>query len=136
MHELALAEAVIHAALETAEREGLSALDRIEVRLGELQRIQRETFEFALSEVMPAAEPRLAATRIQVEVEPTRLRCRSCGERFAPSPETGPQEAVASEAIHFIPELAHAFLRCPGCGSPDFEIVEGRGVSIHAIEGE
>jgi Zn finger protein HypA/HybF involved in hydrogenase expression len=38
MHELALAEAVIRAALEAADRAGLSELARIEQWLGELER--------------------------------------------------------------------------------------------------
>ena len=38
------------------------------------------------------------------------------------------------EAIHFLPESAHAYLRCPGCGGPDFVLAAGRGVSIEAVE--
>ncbi len=136
MHELALAEAVLDAALETAELEGLSLLTRIEIRLGELQQIGKETFGFVLGEIMPAAEPRLASTRIDVVVEPARFRCRRCEERFCMSQAVGPENVDAAEAIHLIPELAHAFLRCPACCSPDFEVTQGRGVSIHAIEGE
>ena len=41
-----------------------------------------------------------------------------------------------SEAIHFIPEVAFVHTRCPKCGSPDFEIQKGRGVSITQIKGE
>jgi len=41
-----------------------------------------------------------------------------------------------SEAIHFIPEVAFVHARCPKCGSPDFEIMTGRGVSITSIKGE
>ncbi len=40
------------------------------------------------------------------------------------------------ESIHFIPELAHAFMACPGCDSPDFEVIQGRGVWIEAVEGK
>jgi hydrogenase nickel incorporation protein HypA/HybF len=135
MHELALAEAVVAAALEVAEREGLSEITRIDVRVGELQRILKQTFEFALTEIMPAAEPRLVSTQINVEIEPARFRCRSCGAWFSLNEETVPRDAGEAEAIHFIPELAHAFLRCPACRSPDFEVTGGRGVSIEAIEG-
>ncbi len=39
------------------------------------------------------------------------------------------------EAIHFVPEAAHAFIRCPACGSPDFEISKGRGVWVERITG-
>ena len=41
-----------------------------------------------------------------------------------------------SESIHFIPEAAFVHTRCPKCGSPDFEITAGRGVSITQIKGE
>ena len=41
-----------------------------------------------------------------------------------------------SEAIHFIPEVFLVHTRCPKCGSPDFEITTGRGVSIASIKGE
>jgi hydrogenase nickel incorporation protein HypA/HybF len=135
MHELALAEAVVAAALEAADRAGLSKLARIVVKVGELQQIRKETFEFALAEVLPGEEPRLASTQIRVEVEPARLRCRPCGAQFPLSGETGRRPVEQAEAIHLIPELAHAFLRCPACRSPDFEVLEGRGVSIESIEG-
>jgi hydrogenase nickel incorporation protein HypA/HybF len=40
-----------------------------------------------------------------------------------------------SEAIHFVPEMAHVYIKCPSCGSPDFEVVEGRGVWLQSIKG-
>ncbi|UCE84771.1 MAG: hydrogenase nickel incorporation protein HypA [Deltaproteobacteria bacterium] len=135
MHELALAEAVVAAALEVAEREGLSAIREISVRVGELQRIEREVFEFALREVLPASEPRVADARFRVATEPTRLRCHACSHAFRLSDTSSPLDPDAAESIHFIPELAHSFLCCPVCRSPDFEVIEGRGVSIERIEG-
>lgn len=136
MHELALAEAVIVSALEAADRNGLARLTRIEVRVGELQRIRKDTFEFALGELLPASEPRIAGATIEVKIEPVRFRCRVCGRAFGAQDTRGPLDEEESEAIHFIPELAHAFLRCPGCDSPDFEVSGGRGVSIESLEGE
>ncbi len=136
MHEFALAEAVVHAALETAAREGISRLTRVVVQIGELQSIEREVFAFALREVIPASEPRLADARIDLEPEPARFRCRPCGRDFALADTAGPADEDESEAIHFIPEMAHAFLRCPDCGSPDFEVTAGRGVLLRALEGE
>jgi len=136
MHELALAEAVVSTALEAAGQQGLSRLSRIDVRIGELQRIDREVFEFALKEVLPANEPRISGVRITLEIEPARLRCRNCNHGFGLDDTRGPDGHDQSEAIHFIPELAHAFLCCPGCQSPDFEVLEGRGVTIESLEGE
>lgn len=135
MHEFALAEAVIAAALEAAAREGLSEIQRIAVRVGELQRIEPEVFEFALKEVLPASEPRLASTRITLETEAARFRCRPCAHAFGLGDVAGPQGEDEREAIHFIPELAHVFLCCPRCQSPDFEVVGGRGVTIDRLEG-
>lgn len=136
MHEFALAEAVITTALREARREGIERIHLIEVRIGELQRIQADSFEFALREVLPAREPRLAGTRLVLKIEPARFRCRPCSHEFTLAEAGGPQGDDESEAIHFIPELAHAFLECPGCHSPDFELLQGRGVSIGSIEGE
>ncbi len=135
MHELALAEAVIHAALDTAAQNHLTRLTRIVVQIGELQTIEREVFEFALREVLPASEPRIATTQIDLEVEPARFRCRPCGREFALA-DTERTSGDASEAIHFIPELVHAFVCCPACGSPDFEVTAGRGVLLRELEGE
>lgn len=135
MHEFALAEAVITAAIDASESEGLSEITAIAVRVGELQRISMETFEFALKEVIPADEPRVASAEIRVEVEPARFRCRPCGREFGLADTQGPGDEDGSEAIHFIPELAHSFLNCPACESPDFDVTAGRGVSISRIEG-
>jgi hydrogenase nickel incorporation protein HypA/HybF len=132
MHELALADAVVTTALEIAGREGFSEITRLDVRVGELQRIDAGVFEFALKEVIPAGEPRLAAVAIDLTTEPAEFRCRQCDHRFGLDRTRGKDE---SEAIHFVPELAHAFLRCPRCQSPDFELLRGRGVSIGSIEG-
>ncbi|MHC4341112.1 MAG: hydrogenase nickel incorporation protein HypA [Planctomycetota bacterium] len=136
MHEFALAEAVITTSLDAAEKESLARITRIEVHVGELQSIRKETFEFALTEIMPKTEPRLAAAEITVTIIPARFTCRACSHDFDLKETGGPKDAEQKEAIHFVPELAHAFLRCPECESPDFEVIQGRGVSIDAIEGE
>ena len=136
MHELALAEAVVQAALDTAAQNGISRLTRIVVQIGELQSIEREVFEFALREVLPASEPRIASARIDLEREPAGFRCRPCGREFTLADSEGPVDDEESEAIHFVPELAHAFVCCPDCGSPDFEVTAGRGVVLRLLEGE
>ena len=114
-----------------AQREIIANLEKTEPdRLG-----LRDRFEFALREVIPASEARLRDVELLLETEPAGFRCRPCGHSFALA-ETRETAADEAEAIHFIPELAHAFLRCPGCGSPDFEVVAGRGVVLQTLEGE
>jgi hydrogenase nickel incorporation protein HypA/HybF len=136
MHEWALAEGVIKTALEAGEKQGLQSIARISVKIGELQRIKKDVFENALQTVMPEADPRLTSTRIALEIEQARFRCRPCQAEFALADIDGPVDRDQLESIHFIPELAHAFMSCPECQSPDFEVVEGRGVWIEAIEGD
>lgn len=136
MHEWALAEGVIATALKTAAEQNKARITRIAVTLGELQQISRELFADALKEVMPEADPRLEGAQIDLQIEEALLQCRACGRQFAFA-EAGDDLAEASaEAIHFVPELAHSFVKCPECGSPDFEVIKGRGVWIDFIEGE
>ncbi len=136
MHEFALAEAVVTAAVKTAKQEEMSRIVNVSLKIGELQHIKREVFEFALKEVLPKSEPCLEGATFTLEIEPARFRCRACGHEFALADTGGPGDADEQEAIHFVPELAHAFLRCPACESPDFEVCGGRGVMIDTIEGQ
>ena len=136
MHELALAETGLNKAIDAAEKNNITRITRISVRIGQLQSIKSDVFEFALRQLVPRSEVRIASAEIAVEQEPARFRCRPCGHEFALTPSTGPSGEDESEAIHFIPELAHSFLQCPACNSPDFEVLQGRGVTIEAIEGE
>jgi hydrogenase nickel incorporation protein HypA/HybF len=136
MHEFALADAVLRAALESAGREGLSRITRILVRVGELQQIKKDVFEYAMKEVRPVDDPRLEALEVLVEVEPASFRCRACEHEFTLAAAAGERGDDESEAIHFVPELAHAFMACPACQSPDFEFLRGREIEIVEIEGE
>jgi len=136
MHEFALAEAVVRSALDVAEKEGISRVTKLVVQIGELQTIEREVFRFALGEIIPAGDPKLSAMEIELETTPARFRCRPCEREFDLAECGGPKDETESEAIHFVPELAHAYLRCPQCQSPDFAILEGRGVILATVEGE
>jgi hydrogenase nickel incorporation protein HypA/HybF len=136
MHEMALAEAVVAAAIDTAEKNGIAKITRIEVRVGELQQIERETFRFAIEQLIPSTEPRIAGAVLDVQDDAAAFACRRCARTFALADTPRPEDHDASEAIHFVPELAHAYLRCPDCGSPDFEVTAGRGVRLGAIEGD
>jgi len=135
MHEYALADAVVAAVTATAEQERLSRVLEFEVRIGALQSIEQETFAKSLEAVLPAADARLRGAAFKVTMVPAAFRCRPCGTEFTPD-VAAEADADAQEAIHFVPELAHSFLRCPNCQSPDFDIVAGRGVELGPIAGE
>jgi hydrogenase nickel incorporation protein HypA/HybF len=130
MHEWALAEAIIAAAAEVAEKEKLKEVTEITIRVGELQQIEPDILEFALSQLKPA---RLKNAKFTVEAAKTELKCRVCGTTWVFKKDKLDEESA--EAIHFVPEIAHTFIKCPKCGSPDFEIVEGRGIWLQTVKG-
>jgi len=130
MHEWALAEAVISAALQIAEKEGLQEIREVKIKVGELQQIELDILEFALSQLKPV---KFKNAKFSIEVAKAELKCRVCGHEWFFKKEK--MDENAAEAIHFVPEVAHTYIKCPKCGSPDFEILEGRGVWLESIKG-
>jgi hydrogenase nickel incorporation protein HypA/HybF len=130
MHEWALADSVIEATAAVLAGKDPACLRSVKVRIGELQAIDREIFDFALA-TMLEERPFRAAT-YEMETEPASFLCSACGKEWSLA-ETRGLTDDSREAIHFLPEAAHAFVRCPGCGSPDYRVQRGRGVSISSI---
>ena len=136
MHEWALAEAVIAAALETAQKERLKEVSALKVKLGELQQVDREIFENALSEILRLEKPPLRGARCDLEIEKAAFRCRACRREWKLESALRGKDHEETEAIHFLPEMIYVYVRCPGCSSPDFEILRGRGVWLESLEGD
>lgn len=135
MHELALADSVVKAALQAADRSGMERIERVIVKVGELQAIERDLFEYSLVNVVPLQDQRLQGVEFDVIEEKVRFRCRSCGHEYGRDDVDIDADGDEGEAVHFIPELSHAFARCPECRSPDFDITQGRGITLERIEG-
>ena len=130
MHEWALAEAVLASAREVAEKEKLKEILEVTVRVGELQQVERPILRFALSEMKT---PLFKCTKFHILKAKSTLRCRVCGATW--KFDTKKMDKATAEAIHFVPEVAHSYITCQKCGSPDFEIVSGRGVWLENIKG-
>jgi hydrogenase nickel incorporation protein HypA/HybF len=130
MHEWALAEAILTSAREIAEKEKLTEVTEVTIRVGELQQVERPILRFALSEMKP---PLLKNAKFRILKAKSTLRCRVCGTTW-PFDSKGMDKATA-EAIHFVPEVAHSYVKCPKCGSPDFEIASGRGIWLESVKG-
>jgi hydrogenase nickel incorporation protein HypA/HybF len=130
MHEWALAEAVLKAACEVAEKEKLVEVTEVNVKVGELQQVEREIFLFALQQLKPAS---FKNTRFRITKAKTALKCRNCGNTWTFTKQK--LDEATKEAIHFIPEVAHTYIKCPRCGSPDFEISSGRGIWLQNVKG-
>jgi len=135
MHEWALAEAVISTAQKTAEKESIRKITEIKVTLGELQQIDKGVFEFLLNDIVGPNEPLFKDAAITIETDKAVLTCRNCGHQWPLDMASTGMGENETEAVHFVPELAHAYVKCPECQSPDFEIIKGRGVWIDSISG-
>jgi hydrogenase nickel incorporation protein HypA/HybF len=130
MHEWALADSVIEATSSALAGRDPSCLRGVTVTLGELQAIDHEIFTFALQTLLEERPFRAATYRL--ETEPARFLCAACEREWTLAEALGLNEQTR-EAIHFLPEAAHAFIRCPSCRSPDYRVQAGRGVSIASI---
>jgi hydrogenase nickel incorporation protein HypA/HybF len=130
MHEWALAEAVIATAKEIAKKEGLKQITEITVKIGELQQVERPIFRFALNQLKPAE---FQKAKFRFSTAKTLLKCRVCGNTW--QFKKASVDKATAEAIHFVPEVAHTYIKCPKCGSPDFEIAQGRGVWLESLKG-
>jgi len=130
MHEWALAEGIIKTADKFAEEQGIDEVIEVTIKVGELQQVEPEIIEFALDQLRT---PRMKGAKFVIGVVPAGFKCRKCSHEW--SFESSKVDKNTSEAIHFVPEMAHVYLKCPNCGSPDFEVTEGRGVWLATIKG-
>jgi hydrogenase nickel incorporation protein HypA/HybF len=130
MHEWALAEGVVSTATKIAEEQGIIKVTEVTIKIGELQQVEGEILKFALEQLRT---PILMDARFVLKEVPGMLKCRICSHDWKFKPREFSEEV--SEAIHFLPEVAHVYVKCPKCGSPDFQVVEGRGVILASVKG-
>jgi len=136
MHEWALAESVLTAALEEAEKQKLKKIIEIKITIGELQQIEKDIFEFALNQIIKDLDKKIKNVKIEIKSEKSTLKCKNCEKIWSFEDMKKKLSEDETESIHFIPEVTLVHSRCPACGSPDFEILTGRGVTITTIKGK
>ena len=132
LHEWALAEAVVSALLNILQKERGKRVKKAVVKIGELQQIDKEIFEFALRKQVKKTP--LEGFKPILEDVPAIFKCIACHHEWSFREATSGLDDGVRESIHFIPELAHTFIRCPKCSSQDFEVVRGSGVWIGEVE--
>ena len=128
VHEWALASAVVKTLKKEMERrEGVKGA---EVLIGELQTIEEEVFGFALKEIAREQGLKIVPS---LKLEPAEFKCRSCGNTWDMEHVRSMLSEEDLENVHFIPEVIHVFVKCPKCGSDDYDVVKGRGISLRLI---
>jgi hydrogenase nickel incorporation protein HypA/HybF len=130
MHEWALAEAVMTAASKIAAKEKLKDIKEVIVKIGELQQVDKDILIFAFNQLKKGL---FRNTKFHIQKAKTKLKCRVCRTCWYFEKQNYDENTV--ESIHFVPEVAHAYIKCPKCKSPDFEIIEGRGIWLEEIKG-
>jgi len=130
MHEWALAEAILTSAKQVAEEQKLKEVTEVTIRIGELQQVEAGILRFAISQLK---QPIFKNAKFRILKAKTTLKCRACSTSWPFSKNKIDKETA--EAIHFVPEVAHSYVKCPKCGSPDFEVAGGRGVWLETVKG-
>ena len=141
MHELAIAQSIVEAAKEEADKAGAQKVTSIEVDVGELMQLDVEALEGSLK--MFRRDPRLKDMEVRVRTTRASFSCNKCGRTWGMAEARKQLEEVADELrvrepdsielpLHFLPYLYPSFVRCPGCGSTDSD-VEGEDVVVRRV---
>lgn len=111
MHEVALAQAVWRQVAAEMDRHKGRSLLAVRLLVGKWSGADPESLEFALK--IMAGESPWPKAAFQIRSEPLGLECRKCGRSFEPDEFN---------------------LACPGCRSPDVEVVKGKDVYLESLE--
>ncbi len=140
MHEWSLASSIVLTTKKIAREKGVQ-VKGVDIVVGELSQIDLEILRDALNTLFK--EELGWDVNVRIEVEKAKLKCNTCGYEFGFNEaweqikkifcqDLEPGEECENP-IHYVPELASSFIKCPRCGSPDLEIISGRGVWIKSI---
>ena len=113
MHELAITEGIMEAAIPAACEAGAVRILEIRLKIGELSGVFPECIRDYLQVV---AKGTIAeGAQLKVEKIPVTIKCSSCGFEGA---------------------INRRKIRCPECGSIDFKITAGREYFVDSLEVE
>ena len=113
MHELAITEGIIKAAVPEAERAGAKRILEIRLKVGELSGVIPECIQeyFNIASAGTIAE----GAKIAVERLPVTVRCNACGYEGA---------------------IDRRRIRCSACGGMDIKLISGREYYVDSLEVE
>jgi hydrogenase nickel incorporation protein HypA/HybF len=136
MLEWALAQSIVANIAGEVKRIELKDVLNVDVRVGELQPIDLDIFRFVLESVLKTYDLPMDMSCVKVSKDKSIVKCRVCSGEWNFDESRDGLIVDGGRAARFIPEAVPVAMRCPRCGSPDFDIVRGRGVWIESIEGE
>lgn len=113
MHEIRIAEDLSLIVLETANREKLTKVTKVNISFGTLVQIVPDIFTFAFCEAVKNTAAQDA--ELIIEIVPVKMICKKCGNNF---------------------DVEGNLFACNHCSSNDLEIIHGKELFIKSIEGE
>ena len=113
MHELSIAREIIRIVETEMDRQQLSRVTAVAIRLGALTAIDPEALSFGFE--AGTNDTSLEGARLEIAWLPVKGRCRACAEAF---------------------EVDEYVFICPGCGSRDLEIIQGEELAIDHLMAE
>ncbi|MGA2620933.1 MAG: hydrogenase maturation nickel metallochaperone HypA [Thermoguttaceae bacterium] len=112
MHELSIVEALLEQVGRELHRAGQNGrVKRLEVAIGRLSGVHSGSFRFAFELLAPGTI--VEGAKLDISEPPAVCCCARCGARR---------------------EIEELVAECPGCGSPEITIEQGRDLMLQSIE--
>lgn len=112
MHELSIAQSLAELATAATQSAGALGVQSVRLRLGPLSGVVEDALQFSWEVV--TTETLLAGSQLIVEAAPVVIYCATCQANQMP--------------------ISTQWLRCPNCGAPPAQIVQGRELELTAVE--
>lgn len=113
MHELSIADNIIHAVKEAAQSRGMLTVSTIGVRIGSLSSVDPDALTFGFDVLK--RDQGMEDCELAIEFVKTSARCTKCSREF---------------------EVEDFVFVCPDCGSSQCELLSGQEIEIAYYEGE
>jgi hydrogenase nickel incorporation protein HypA/HybF len=111
MHELSIADAILDAVRQEAEKHPGAHVTKVCVRIGALSGVEPEALSFGFSVLVQGTD--LAPLALEIEPVPRRQRCPACEFTF---------------------EVAEDSLACPRCGRIETQLAGGDELDMAYLE--
>ena len=111
MHELSIAYSLVETATTAAQANDLGRVATVQLRLGLLSGVCKESLLFAFD--LATADSPLAGATLTVEEVPVQVVCPTCDQ------------------TRTVPDIQ--YLCCPVCGTPAGQIIQGKEIELVSL---
>lgn len=113
MHELSITEGLLKIVLDEVEKHSISRVNTVKLKIGELTGVQAAALTFCFEQL--TKDTPVEGADLQIDSVPIKVKCLDCQEVFSADD--------------------HSFF-CPGCSGLHTELLSGRELYVHEIEGD